>query len=237
MDSKKTKKTIIAIIIGIVALSALVNIIISLTGNLNAEENNTNTATEPARISIRDLSNGEYQIESGIKIYDSNLRQLQARITYTPNETFVGKNALFIYANNSSLGFGDRNRPDFIDIISKCIEWSTVARENNLHATRRFVKEDVNLIGTTTRLEPFYADFIFSISEISNKEEHLLIINYRTTNEDNMYRQSNKTGRQGRYIVFKIEDLDTLKQILSDNFLSQIDNMEIDKNRKEELLR
>lgn len=200
-----------------------------------ANENSKDVSDDT--ISVKDLANGEYQILSGIKFYDRNLQTIESKITYAPSESFVGKNALFLYVSGAALGFGDKSfeRKDFIEIIDKCIEWSNLAKENGVHALTREVKTEVTVIGATYRLEPFIVDFIFSVREINRKEETILTVNYKTTDQQNAYNFSNRSTTQGGFIVFKEQDFNNLKKIFSEDLLAQIDKMDEEKKEKEQL--
>jgi hypothetical protein len=174
----------------------------------------------------------EYNIDTTIKVYNRSLQEMESRFTYYPEETLVGDNALIMYFNNSAFMFGKSDehdaRYDFIKIIEKCIEWVDVARQNNVRQLTRTVETDVSIIGVRYRLEPFSADFTFSIQEIQGRIEMMLIINYKTTYEWN-------NGSQGNYIVFREQDFNKLKEIFSDDYLLQFDDRATEQQRIEEL--
>jgi hypothetical protein len=160
----------------------------------------------------------EYNINTTIKIYDRDLKEIQSRITYCPEGILVGDNALVIYVRNGVSLFGESAegalffeksaekdyRYEFIEIIEKCIEWADIAKKNNVRQLKRTVKDYVNICGVSSRLEMLIADFTFSIQEINGNVEMLLIINYKTNDEQKSYYS------QGRYIVFKEQDFNRL---------------------------
>ena len=181
----------------------------------------------------------EYPIDETVKIYDSNLKALQSRITYYPSAFYSYKNAIFLYFTdyfNCAFIFGKGDeydkRAQFIGILDKCIEWTAVAKENNVHKLSRTVAEEVEILymypGVSNYPDVFLVNFIFSIQEINNKEEIMLIINYKTVDQVN-------NGSRGSYIVIKQNDFIRLKQIFSDNYLAQFDKEAKEQAKTEEL--
>lgn len=181
----------------------------------------------------------EDTINTTVKMYNINLQEIQSKITYTSQETYIGKNALILYANNTALFFGkggakdDRN--NFIEIIEKCIEWADTAKKNNVRQLTREIQSEVAITGVLYDVEAFYTDFIFQVKEIRGRVEIMLVINYRTADQDNAYRRSGNPYYQGRQIVFKEQDFNTLKEIFSDGFLAQFDTRAAEQRRLEEL--
>lgn len=186
----------------------------------------------------------EYRIGETIKVYDSYLEELQSKITYYPAPlSFLDtNNAIFIYFHEFItyvliFAKGDKYdyRKRFIEVLDKCIEWTDVAKKNNVHKLSRLVVEDVSIpymiLGEGGSFpEVFIVDFIFSIQEFKGKEETLLIINYKTVDQYN-------NGERGRYIVFKQNDFNHLREIFSDNYLTQFDKKAEEQAKLEELFK
>jgi len=180
----------------------------------------------------------EYRIGETIKIYDVNLKEIQSRITYYPAPFYSTiKNVIFLYFYehiNYTLVFDSDLRTEFIEILDKCIEWTIIAKNNNVHKLSRLVKERVGIPfvipGVSKYPDVFFLYFTFSIQEINGKEEIMLIINYKTKDQDN-------NGRQGSYIVIKQNDFNHLKEIFSANYLIQFDKKAEEQIKAEELFR
>ena len=174
----------------------------------------------------------EININTTVKVYDRNLQEITSRFTYYPEETEVGNDALILYfgAGYSSRAFmfAYNLRQRFIEIIDKCIEWANIARLNNVRQLTREVTAGIGIIGVTSRIEPYSADFTFSIREVQDRVEMTLIINYKTTYELN-------ARSQGNYIVFKEHDFIELKELFSENFLSQYADRAREQRMVEEL--
>jgi hypothetical protein len=177
----------------------------------------------------------EYRIGETIKIYDANLKELQSRITYYPTSFYSTKNVIFLYFfeyMSYALVFDSDLRKEFIEILDKCIEWTNIAKDNNIHKLSRLVKERIGIPfvipGVSRYLDALFLYFTFSIQEINGKEEIMLIINYKTIDQDN-------NGRQGSYIVIKQNDFNRLKEIFSADYLTQFDRKAEDQLKTEEL--
>lgn len=155
----------------------------------------------------------EYRIGETIRIYDQNLNVLQSRITYYPTSYFHMNKVIFLYFFeyiNYALVLNDELRAEFIEVLNKCIEWTIIARDNNVHRVTQPVKERLGvpfIIPNVSRnLDVLFLTFLFSIQEINGREEILLIINYKTIEQDNY-------GRQGSYIIIKQNDFERLREI------------------------
>ena len=88
------------------------------------------------------------------------------------------------------------------------------------------------IIGTTHQLEPFIADFVFSVQEIRSSVEIMLIIHYKTIHEWN---QRHSSPNLGRFIVFREQNFEKLKEIFTDDFLAQFEEKSLEQRRIEEL--
>jgi hypothetical protein len=218
------------IVCGLIIL--LLALIITFSGGSN---NGGGSRTSPT---VR-FSQGEYLINSGVKIYDADLKELQSKITYYPQAFHGFNNVVFIYfkdyANISFLygKIGDSDkRAEFIRILEKAVEWAETAEKNNVESVSRLI-EETNVIytmpGVIDRLDAFIAYYYFSIQEINRRKEVMLIVNYKTVQEAN-------SNEQGDFIVIKQNDFKKLLEILSNDFISRIDKMWEQQHNKENLL-
>jgi len=179
----------------------------------------------------------EYRIGETIKIYDQNLNELQSRITYYPAPYFHMNKVIFLYFFEYiqyAIVLNDELREEFVEVLTKCIEWTIIARDNNVHRVTQPIKERLGvpfIIPNISRnLDVLFLTFLFSIQEINGREEIMLIINYKTIEQDNY-------GRQGSYIIIKQNDFERLKEVFSANFLIQFDERAEEQLRIEELFR
>ena len=179
----------------------------------------------------------EFRIGETIKIYDQNLNELQSRITYYPAPYFHMNKVIFLYFFEYiqyAIVLNDELREEFVEVLTKCIEWTIIARDNNVHRVTQPIKERLGvpfIIPNISRnLDVLFLTFLFSIQEINGREEIMLIINYKTIEQDNY-------GRQGSYIIIKQNDFERLKEVFSANFLIQFDERAEEQLRIEELFR
>jgi len=179
----------------------------------------------------------EYRIGETIRIYDQNLSVLQSRITYYPAPYFHMNKVIFLYFFEYiqyAIVLNDELREEFVEVLNKCIEWTIIARDNNVHRVIQPVKERLGvpfIIPNVSRnLDVLFLTFLFSIQEINGREEIMLIINYKTIEQDNY-------GRPGSYIIIKQNDFEQLKEVFSANYLIQFDERAEEQLRTEELFR
>jgi hypothetical protein len=165
----------------------------------------------------------EYRIGETIKIYDEYLEEIQSRITYYPAAFYHFENAIFLYFNKLltyTLIFDKDLRVRFSGILDKCIEWTAVAKKNDVHELSRMIEERVGIFCVFPTVSNYpdvlIIDYIFSIQKIKGKEEIMLVMNYKTVDQIN-------NGRPGGYIAIKQNDFNRLKEIFSDNYLANYD--------------
>jgi hypothetical protein len=168
----------------------------------------------------------EYNITEGIKMYNGNLVEIPSKITYYPSTIdFQGiKNPVCLYFQDMIvytffLGDDDYGRKaQFIEVIDKCIEWADVAKKNGVHNFNRSVGTDAIPYNTNLVPKPdiFFVDYIFSIRQTNGREEVILVINYKT-------RDQQFGNRPGSYLIFKQPDFAALKRIFSSDYLARYD--------------
>jgi hypothetical protein len=178
----------------------------------------------------------EYTIDNSVKIYNGNLNELQGRITYYPENIWDMDNAVILYFRDFlsyGLMFDPDSREDFIEIIDKCIEWTEIAKRENVHKLSRAISSDVGILyfsSLNNMPDVFILNYSFFIDTVNGSEEILLLINYRTINQAN-------SGSRGSTIAFKERDFRRLKEIFSEDYLLQYNRMAEEQRRTEELFR
>jgi len=124
-------------------------------------------------------------------------------------------------ANPTSRIVESGGRSIFNEVIDKAIEWTEIARTNNVHRLNRTIRAGVSIPYVTIEnsdkeIKFFMVDFIYFIGEFNGKDEVLLIMNYKTLEEYEFHKV-----RGGNYLIFKEEDFAELRHIFSNDYLQK----------------
>jgi hypothetical protein len=193
---------------------------------------------------IKRNSNGQYPIGSKVKIYNGDLKPINAYFTYASSYTWKNYNfdkvvvlyhsdnllhEAFLFSRDKELGEDD-SIGFFRNSIDKCIEWAATAKKNNVHSLKKEIPTPdgyrYDTFVTTAQMvgnPPSHFNvvaimFTFYIGDFwdNGKEETLLI----------MAVYDFQTARAIRMFCFRENDFALLKEIFSESYLAEIDRKE-----------
>lgn len=184
--------------------------------------------------------NGQYPIGSKIKIYDGNLKPIDAYLAYDPSYTYKKtyisydndkvvvlnwvrglSHEAFILTKEEGIGF-------FRNSIDKSIEWAATAKKNNVHSFKKEIPTPdgyehntyiitSQIVGNPpTYSEPVGLLFTFCIMDFHGKEETLLIMCIYDVYGTQLQ----------RVFCFREDDFALLKEIFSVSYLAELDKKE-----------